>query len=40
LNPCIKCNVECDMPKIGEYYHGKKRISRKTDLIQLEKLFN
>ena len=40
LNPCIKCNTECDMPKIGEYYHGKKEISRKTDLIQLEKLFN
>ena len=20
LNPCIKCNSECDMPKIGNYY--------------------
>ena len=20
LNPCIKCNVECDMPKIGQYF--------------------
>lgn len=20
LNPCIKCNKECDMPKIGEYF--------------------
>ena len=19
-NPCIKCNTECDMPKIGEYF--------------------
>ena len=39
LNPCIKCNSECDMPKIGEYYHGKKEINTRTDLIQLEKLF-
>ena len=22
LNPCIKCNVECDMPKIGESFLG------------------
>jgi radical SAM protein with 4Fe4S-binding SPASM domain len=20
LNPCIKCNQECDMPKVGEYF--------------------
>ena len=39
LNPCIKCNSECDMPKIGEYFHGKKEINIRTDLIQLEKLF-
>ena len=37
LNPCIKCNSECDMPKIGEYHHGK---TDSTKLIQIQKLFN
>jgi len=22
LNPCIKCNKECDMPKIGGYFEA------------------
>lgn len=39
LNPCIKCNVECEMPKIGEYY-GKTKLGERTKLIQIEKLFN
>ena len=40
LNPCIKCNTECDMPKIGEYYHGKTKLGKGTNLIQIQKLFN
>ena len=40
LNPCIKCNVECDMPKIGEYFHEKTESGKRTNLIQIEKLFN
>ena len=37
LNPCIKCNVECEMPKIGEYY-GTTKLGERTKLIQIGKL--
>ncbi len=36
LTPCIKCTEECDMPKIGSYFHSSKQ--KTTEILAKKKI--